>query len=1832
MKNRSAYAVLTRFGIIAAVLATLVLIAPAASAATVKYSVPENSTETIAQFSATDAEDDDIEWSTGGDDGGKFKADGGVLTWKKAPNFESPGDTDKNNVYKVSVIAASGLQSSSQAVEVKVTNVEEPGTVEFDELQPQVGNVITATLSDPDVVKLGKKWQWSRSADKETWTDIEKAAAATYTPASADEGSYLRATVTYKDGMGSENDTAMAVTDSAVVVRPTSNAAPSFPDQDPSTTKKDTVAVRTVAENSGKGTAVGEPVVASDPNNDAVLYSLSSLTSAEQTTLDEVTGTDGVQVTLPGESSPTTLIVANAITSAADNFTVKPKTGQIVVEKKDALDFDSYADAVKNKNIYAVKLTARDPSGATGSVTVVIKVTDVNEAPKIDDEETGSRTNRTELEINENVKGNFRADTNDNGSIGEGDESAGPVGYTAKDTDTRDSGGTDDDDTQKLTWTVAGDDGGKFTITTTGDSGRGVLSWKSAPDFESPGDKNKDNVYDISIVATDAGLAAGKVAVKVTVKNVEETGALKLSQLKPIVGISLFADAADDSGEVDKDIVQNNPLPTWEWYSGAASQVVVTRSSVGDGADSTAPTLTTLCSTVSTTDTNNNRTNTTCKIDGATGASYTPVAADVGAVLYAVLKYKDGHDDDDAGTANADEALEYVQVASANAVGAVPNANTAPAFDEDPGKPGNQNSEAVRSVDENDKGASVGRPVIATDGDNDPLLYSLSGTDAGSFKIDRISGQIATTKKLDYESLPEDAKYHMVTVTATDPAGSFASIPVKINVNDVNDAPAIAAVDDKSFDHPENSTDSIAQFSAMDADEDDITWSTGGDDGGKFNITGGLLTWKKAPNFESPGDVDKNNVYKVSVIAASGLQSSSQAVEVTVKNVEEPGTVEFDELQPQVGNVITATLSDPDVVKLGKKWQWSRSADKETWTDIEKAAAATYTPASADEGSYLRATVTYKDGMGSENDTAMAVTDSAVVVRPTSNAAPSFPDQDPSTTKKDKVAMRTVAENSGKGTAVGEPVVASDPNNDAVLYSLSAVTSAELTGTFGLSSPDGITVANANDNFTVKPKTGQIVVEKKDALDFETAAKKKYAVKLTARDPSGANSAVAVVIDVTDVNEAPKIDAYADSGATNPRVLEINENGKTAFFFDSDNDGDFDSSDSGSGSVKFTAKDTDTRAEDGTDDDDTQKLTWTVAGDDGGKFTITTTGTTGRGVLSWKSAPNFESPGDKNKDNVYDISIVATDAGLAAGKLAVKIKVRNLEETGDLKLSQLKPIVGISLFADAADDSGEIDKDIVKNNPLPTWQWYRGGSTSDADDLRGTDGSADGSATTLASGLGDCTPTAPTGDTVCKIDGATGASYTPVALDVNTTLYAVVKYEDGHALSTQTTAAAKAEYVIEASANAVGAVPNANTAPAFDEDPGKPGNQNSEAVRSVDENDKGASVGRPVIATDGDNDPLLYSLSGTDAGSFKINRLSGQITTTKKLDYESLPEDAKYHMVTVTATDPVGSSASIPVKVNVNDVNDAPSITVVTDVAPAPDPAGPDCMSAAGNVSALAADCQTLLDIMDELVGDDGTAELNWSVDTPMSEWQGVSGTGSGRVTHIYLRAAGLAGVLPSGITALNGLESLTLTDNDLSGDIPDLNGLDSIKVLVLGGNAFTGAIPASLGDLDSLLRLWLHRNDGGFEGGIPAELGNLSNIRYLMLYGNDIVGGIPASLANATNLKALYLHDNMLSGPIPASLGSIMTDADDTLRLLYLHNNMLSGDVPAELGNLTSLTRVLLSGNSLTGCIPAAIIDAADDADRAGLSACVAAEDDGNGNGSDDGSNGNGNGNGDGS
>ena len=395
--------------------------------------------------------------------------------------------------------------------------------------------------------------------------------------------------------------------------------------------------------------------------------------------------------------------------------------------------------------------------------------------------------------------------------------------------------------------------------------------------------------------------------------------------------------------------------------------------------------------------------------------------------------------------------------------------------------------------------------------------------------------------------------------------------------------------------------------------------------------------------------------------------------------------------------------------------------------------------------------------------------------------------------------------------------------------------------------------------------------------------------------------------------------------------------------------------------------------------------------------------------------------------------------------------------------------------------------------------------------------------------------------------------------------------------------------------------------------------------RSVPENTAaGQNVGAVVSATDPDSgDTLTYTLGGADAASFDIVSTSGQIRTKSALDEETKSR----YTVTVTATDLSNASDAITVTITVTDV----TFGCATDGAVA-DPSN----------SGLVSDCEALLEARDKLEG--GVRLLNWSVVTPITQWDGIRMNGNypslegtpKRVTRLFLHNTGLRGTIPPELGEVTELKWLYLHRNNLTGEIPDalnslaklewlylydneltgisgelgsgmaelrrlfahrneitgsipagLGGMPKLDWLRLDRNRLTGAIPRELGSLSTLRRLYLHENGtsnggGGLSGAIPSTFSSLSNLEYLVLHRNNLSGQIPSGLGSLPNLKWLGLYDNNFRGSIPTTLGSL-----SNLQRLYLHGNQLTGSVPSELGNLTTLTNFWLKNNRLGGPLP---------------------------------------------
>ena len=98
-----------------------------------------------------------------------------------------------------------------------------------------------------------------------------------------------------------------------------------------------------------------------------------------------------------------------------------------------------------------------------------------------------------------------------------------------------------------MTWSLGGADGSKFEI----DLDDGELRFKKKPDYEKPTDADVDNVYEVTVQASD-GKLTGMLKVKVTVSNENEVGTVTLDKVTPVVGIPVTATLKDADGGISK--------------------------------------------------------------------------------------------------------------------------------------------------------------------------------------------------------------------------------------------------------------------------------------------------------------------------------------------------------------------------------------------------------------------------------------------------------------------------------------------------------------------------------------------------------------------------------------------------------------------------------------------------------------------------------------------------------------------------------------------------------------------------------------------------------------------------------------------------------------------------------------------------------------------------------------------------------------------------------------------------------------------------------------------------------------------------------------------------------------------------------------------------------------------------------------------------------------------------------------------------------------------------------------------------------------------------------
>lgn len=97
------------------------------------------------------------------------------------------------------------------------------------------------------------------------------------------------------------------------------------------------------------------------------------------------------------------------------------------------------------------------------------------------------------------------------------------------------------------------------------------------------------------------------------------------------------------------------------------------------------------------------------------------------------------------------------------------------------------------------------------------------------------------------------------------------------------------------------------------------------------------------------------------------------------------------------------------------------------------------------------------------------------------------------------------------------------------------------------------------------------------------------------------------------------------------------------------------------------------------------------------------------------------------------------------------------------------------------------------------------------------------------------------------------------------------------------------------------------------------------------------------------------------------------------------------------------------------------------------------------------------------------------------------------------------SGTIPSTITNLTSLKMLSLSQNNISGTIPNYFGKNSPQLFTVrfADNGFTGELPPELCSQFVLEELIINGNK--FSGKLPHCLKNCTNLRIVMLEGNNL-------------------------------------------------------------------------------------------------------------------------------
>ena len=804
----------------------------------------------------------------------------------------------------------------------------------------------------------------------------------------------------------------------------------------------------------------------------------------------------------------------------------------------------------------------------------------------------------------------------------------------------------------------------------------------------------------------------------------------------------------------------------------------------------------------------------------------------------------------------------------------------------------------------------------ATDPEDDMVIWSLAGTDAGDFTI--ADGVVSFRQTPNYEA-PADSdrgNEYLVVVRAWD-GSSYGTRDVVVTVTDVDEAPAVSGQTDIGFE--ENRTGQVARYTATDPEEEDLTWSLAGTDAGDFTIADGVLTFGEVPDRERPVDFNRDNVYLVTVRAWDENSYGTRDVVVTVTDVDEAPVISvvigggvIDPVSGEVSRDYAEDLTDPVGLFLASDPEGSAVtlslADKDDADSFELSGSGPSgscvsgscelwfgelpdfeSPADSGGNNVYEVTVRAGDGNSyGTRDVVVTVTNvdedgtvslSSVQPQVGTELGAVLSDPDGSVTAVGWVWERSLSSAGGWSPIVAATEDAYTPVDGDEDYFLRVTASYSDGQGSDRKSAEGVS-ANRVQEAPPEPNTAPYFPSSETGrreVDENTPAGEPVGDPVAALDDNAGDTLTYRLDGGTDA-AAFEIDELSGQLLTEA-ALDYDE-GKRSYSMTlvvTDTSGEDDSIRvrvvvtnvdeppdlSGPVAVDYAENRRDMVASYRAVDPEEVTIVWTLAGDDADDFAIS------RGVLTFGSPPDYEAPTDLGEDNTYEVTVEASDRTYTPTPTQqVTVRVTNLDEDGTVTLTTTtsRPQVGTAVEAALEDPDGVIG--------TIAWGWAR------------------------STNRRDWTP----------IDGTGTASYTPTSDDVGHYLQATATYDDREG-STKVASAHTAGTVVDPTrprppppppppsppppgpSSGPGPGPSGGGGP----EPLPPGanhppefGEGSRTMRMVAENSPaGTDIGGPVTAVDPEGDPLAYKLAGTAAESFDLDSATGQLKTKAALDYES---------------------------------------------------------------------------------------------------------------------------------------------------------------------------------------------------------------------------------------------------------------------------------------------------------------------------------------------------------